>query len=272
MLCMPVMCMADVHPAIPGTPRLPEDTTGQYADVNGARIWYATWGFHPDSYPVLLLHGGLFNSNYFGFLIPVLRAHGYGVIAMDSRAQGRSSYPGGPITYALMEKDVLALLDRLRVRQVNLVGWSDGGIIGLQLAIDHPERLRRLFAFGANTDPSGNIEDADSLPTVIAHTALEQREYLALSPNPESWPRVKTEINQMWKTLPHLTAAQLQGIRVPTTIADGQYDEFIKPEHTPYIAAQIPHATLLVLPTVSHFAMIQDPHAFNRDVLEFLAR
>jgi pimeloyl-ACP methyl ester carboxylesterase len=89
---------------------------------------------------VLLLRGGLFNSNYFAFLIPVLCARGYGVIAMDSRAQGRSSYPGGPITYAPMEEDVLALLDRLRVRQVNLVGWSDGGIIGLQLAIDHPER------------------------------------------------------------------------------------------------------------------------------------
>jgi pimeloyl-ACP methyl ester carboxylesterase len=107
---------------------------------------------------------------------------------------------------------------------------------------------------------------------VIAHTALEQREYLALSPNPESWPRVKTEINQMWKALAHLTTAQLQGIRLPTTIADGQYDEFIKPEHTRCIAAQIPHATLVILPKVSHFAMIQDPQAFNRDVLEFFAR
>jgi pimeloyl-ACP methyl ester carboxylesterase len=270
----PDPCPADPHPAIPITPPLPADTIGQYVVSNGSRIWYARWGSDNPAkrVPVLLLHGGLLNSNYFGSLIPVLLAHQYTVIAMDSRGQGRSSYAGGPITYQLMEQDVLALLDLLKIPAVSLVGWSDGGIIGIELAITRPDRLQRLFAFGANTYPAGNIEDADSLPTVVAHAALEQREYQALSPHPESWPQVRSAIHHMWGALPRITTAQLNSIRIPTTIADGQYDEFIKPEHTRYIAAQIPRASLVMIPDASHFAMIQEPDAFSRAVLEFLAR
>jgi pimeloyl-ACP methyl ester carboxylesterase len=263
---------ADTHPAIPATPLLPAGTLNQYAEVNGCRIWYARWGSdRPGSRgPVLLLHGGLFNSSYFGELIPVLVAHQFAVIAMDSRAQGRSSYPGGSISYKLMEQDVLALLDYLHIPSVSVVGWSDGGIIGIELAARHPERLQRVFAFGANTEPSGNIENADSLPAIIAHASVEQREYQALSPHPESEGQVRSAIIHMWGTLPHITATQLRSIRVPTTIADGEYDEFIKPEHTRYIAAQIPGARLVIIPNTSHFAMIQDPQAFSRAVLEFL--
>jgi pimeloyl-ACP methyl ester carboxylesterase len=270
----PPPCAADPHPAIPVTPPLPADPVGQYVASNESRIWYARWDCDSpkERVPVLLLHGGLLNSDYFGALIPVLLAYQYTVIAMDSRGQGRSSYAGGPITYQLMEQDVLALLDVLHIPTVSLVGWSDGGIIGIELAISHPDRLQRLFAFGANTYPSGNIENADSLPTVVAHAALEESEYRALSPHPERWPQVRAAINYMWGSLPQITTAQLNSIRIPTTIAAGQYDEFIKPEHTRYIAAQIPGARLVILPTASHFAMIQEPEAFSRAVLEFLAR
>jgi pimeloyl-ACP methyl ester carboxylesterase len=127
-----------------------------------------------------------------------------------------------------------------------------------------------VFAFGANTEPSGNIENADSLPTIIAHAAVEQREYQTLSPHPESEAQVRSAIIHMWGTLPQITAAELRTIRVPTIVADGEYDEFIKPEHTRYIAAQIPGAKLVTIPNTSHFAMIQDPQAFSREVLEFL--
>ena len=256
---------------IPPTPALPPGTTDRYATVNGARIWYAEWGERAESEPVLLLHGGRFNTNYYGYLIPVLIAHRYRVIAMDSRGQGRSTRPPGPISYDLMASDVLGLLDNLQVPKVSLVGWSDGGIIAIDLAIRHPDRLRRLFAFGANADPAGQIAGADDLPSVVAHTAIEQNEYRALSPTPEGWNSLSAAINTMWSTLPQFTARQLHSIRVPTTIADGQYDEFIKPEHTRYMAAQIPGARLVILPRTSHFAMLQDPANFNDAVLRFLA-
>ena len=217
-----------------------------------------------------MLHGGLLNSNYFGYLIPALTAGGYSVIAVDSRSQGRSPYSGAPITYDAMERDVLALLDHLQIERVNLVGWSDGGITGLQLAMHHPERLSRLYAFGANTHPSGNIEDTDSMPTMVAHAAVEREEYLAVSPTAAHWDQVRAAVVLMWRTLPAITGEELRSIRVPTTVSVGQYDECIKPEHTRYIAAQIPHSALTILPNVSHFAMVQQPAIFNQAVLAFL--
>jgi pimeloyl-ACP methyl ester carboxylesterase len=255
---------------LPATPSLPPGTAGQRAMINGAQLWYAEWGSHNKGVPVLLLHGGSLNSNYFGQLVPTLVKHGYLVIAMDSRGQGRSTRGDGSITFHMMAADVLELLDRLLIRQVSLVGWSDGGIIGLDLAIHHPERLHRLFAFGANADLSGIDEHAEAAPLVAAFEARAKVEYRQLSPTPDDWESFKATMEQMWNTLPAFTREQLGSIRVPTTIADGQHDEIIKPEHTLYLAAAIPNAKLVILPDVSHFAILQDPPAFSAAVLDFL--
>ncbi len=257
--------------SIPSAPCLPEGAVEQYAAVNGTRIWHAKWTGTAQRDPVLLLHGGLMNSNYFGYLVPALTAQGYSVIAVDSRSQGRSPHLEAPITYDAMEQDIVALLDGLQIRQVSLVGWSDGGIVGLQLAIDHPQRLRRLYAFGANTHPSGNIADTDAMPSMVAHAALEEQEYRAMSPTPTRWRQVRAAVAEMWRTLPAITDDQLRSIRVPTTVSVGRHDECIKPEHTRHIAAQIPGSRLVVLPDVSHFAMLQEPAVFNQSVLEFLS-
>jgi pimeloyl-ACP methyl ester carboxylesterase len=171
----------------------------------------------------------------------------------------------------MMATDVLKLLDLLHLRQVSLVGWSDGGIIGLDLAINHPERLHGLFAFGANADLSGTFdEQAEKAPVVVAFEARAEEEYRQLSPTPNDWESFQTMMNKMWHTLPNFTPEQLRSIRVTTTIGDGEYEEIIKPEHTRYLAATIPNAKLVILPDVSHFAVLQDPGAFSAAVLDFL--
>lgn len=255
---------------LPPTPSLPAGTVGHHAMINGARLWYAEWGTHNKGTPVLLLHGGGLNSNYFGHLIPVLVRHGYHVIAMDSRGQGRSTLGKGPLTYRLMARDVVKLLNFLHVRRVSLVGWSDGGIIGLELAIHDPKRLRRLFAYGANSNPSGTYKNASKSPVVKEFFARAKKEYRELSPTPNGWKTFLAVASKMWRTEPNFTRKQLESIRVPTTIADGQYEEIIKPEDTRYMAATIPHAKLVILPNVSHFAILQDPAEFNAAVLNFL--
>lgn len=270
MLPLPAAHSTERWQTLPPTPSLPAGTVGHRAMINGALLWYAEWGMHESGVPVLLLHGGPLNSNYFGLLIPVLVRHGYRVIAMDSRGQGRSGRTPGPITYHMMANDVIRLLDLLHVRQVSLVGWSDGGIIGLDLAIHHPGRLRRLFAFGANADTAGIYANADKAPLVIAFVARARKEYRQLSPTPGDWDSFIAVMGHMWLTEPDFTAAQLRSIRVPTTIADGEYERIIKPEHTRYLAATIPHARLVILPDVSHFAILQDPAEFNAAVLSFL--
>ena len=85
---------------------------------------------------------------------------------LDSRGHGRSTRTETPIGYDLMASDVLALMDK-RIPKAALVGWSDGAIIGLDIAIHHPERLTRLFAFAANSDPSG-VKDVSQSPVFTA--------------------------------------------------------------------------------------------------------
>jgi pimeloyl-ACP methyl ester carboxylesterase len=127
---------------LPPTPRLPNNAIKSgYAPVNGVKIWYSVFG---RGKPVMLLHGGLANSNYWGHLVPALSSR-YQVIVMDSRGHGRSTRSSEPIGYDLMASDVLAVMDYLKIEKAALVGWSDGAIIGLDIAINHSERLTRLF-------------------------------------------------------------------------------------------------------------------------------
>ena len=250
---------------LPPTPRLPPATQSGYVSVNGIRIWYAEFGHGA---PVILLHGGLANSSYWGNLVPALSPH-YRVIVMDSRGHGRSSRNADPFGYDLMASDVLGLMDHLHVRKAALVGWSDGAILGLDIAMHHPERLTELFAFAANSDPSG-VKDVNRSPVFTAFIRRARDEYQAVSPTPRQYDSFVAQIEMMWATQPHWTAADLGGIKVPTWIVDADRDEAIRRENTLFMADHIPNARLLVQPGVSHFSFLQDPEQFNRDVLQFL--
>jgi len=114
---------------LPPTPSLPTPDKSGHAPVNGISIWYATFGSGP---PVILLHGGLANSNYWGNQVPEL-ARDHRVIVMDSRGHGRSTRDSRPFGYTLMASDVIGLMDHLGIPQAAIVGWSDGAIIGLSL-------------------------------------------------------------------------------------------------------------------------------------------
>jgi pimeloyl-ACP methyl ester carboxylesterase len=252
----------------PPTPTLPRAQQSGLAPVNGVRIWYAVFGAGE---PVLFLHGGLVNANYWGDQVPVLARH-YRVIVMDSRGHGRSSRDARPIAYDLMASDVLLLLDYLHIEKTAIIGWSDGAIVGLEIAIHHPERLTKLFAFAANSDPSGVRDDVGRSPVFSAVVARAAREYATLSPTPRAFRAFSAQITHMWDTEPHFTGAQLGGIRLPVWIVDGDHDEAIKRENTLYMADHIPGACLLIQPGVGHFSFLQDPEQFTRDVEHFLAR
>jgi hypothetical protein len=107
--------------SLPPTPSLPKAEQSGYAPVNGIKIWYAVFG---RGEPVILLHGGLANSNYWGNQVPALAKH-YQVVVMDSRGHGRSSRNEQPFGYDLMASDVVALMDYLKIRKAAIVGWSD---------------------------------------------------------------------------------------------------------------------------------------------------
>jgi pimeloyl-ACP methyl ester carboxylesterase len=251
---------------LPPTPSLSQPEQSGLAPVNGIKIWYATFG---RGEPVILLHGGLANSNDWGLQVPAL-AEKYRVIVMDSRGHGRSSRDDKPYGYELMASDVLALMDFLKISRAAVVGWSDGAILGLDIAIRHPERLTKLFAFAANSDPSG-VKDIARSPVFSAFIARAEKEYQLLSPTSDRYKSFLEQIGKMWETQPNYTAEQLQGITVPTWIVDGDHDEAIKRENTEFMASRIPDCGLLIQPAVSHFSFLQDPQQFTDDVLHFLA-
>jgi pimeloyl-ACP methyl ester carboxylesterase len=251
---------------LPPTPDLPKPEISGVADIDGVHIWYAVFG---QGSPVVLVHGGMGNSNYWGLQIPAL-ARQYQVIVLDSRGHGRSRHTSEPITYHLMATDVLALMEKLNIPKAALVGWSDGAIIGLDIAINHPERLTKLFAFAANSDPSG-VKDVSKSPTFNAYSNRTREEYQKLSPAPAEFKAFSDQLDKMWEGEPHFSDEQLRSIKVPTWIVDGDRDEVIKREDTDHMAALIPGAGELILPEVSHFALLQDPVQFNEALLHFLS-
>jgi pimeloyl-ACP methyl ester carboxylesterase len=253
---------------LPPTPSLPKAEKSGTAPVNGIRIWYAEFG---KGEPVLFVHGGLANSNYWGHQVRALVAAHYRVIVMDSRGHGRSTRNDEPYGYDLMASDVIGLLDYLKIEKVALVGWSDGAIIGLDIAMHHPERLSKLFAFAANIDPSG-VTDSSNSPVVKKYIARAGREYVALSPTPNDYQAFLAQITHMWNSEPHWTKADFAKITVPTWIVDGDHDEMINHDQPRTMADWTPGAGLLIEPDVSHFAFLQDPEQFNRDVLHFLKK
>ena len=250
---------------LPPTPSLPSAAQSGYAEINGVKIWYAVFGH---GQPVLLLHGGLANSNYWGNLVPAL-SNDYQVVVMDSRGHGRSSRSSEPLGYDLMASDVLALMDFLKLDKAAIIGWSDGAIIGLDVAIHHPERLTKLFAFAANSDPDG-VADVSQSQVFNAYMARAKAEYQNLSPTPAEYDSFMAQVTKMWETQPHFTAENLHGIRTTTWIVDGDHDEAIKRSNTLFMADQIPGSGLLIQPKVSHFSFLQDATQFNADVLHFL--
>ena len=253
---------------LPPTPTLPKAERSGYAPVNGIKLWYAVFG---QGEPVVFLHGGLANSDYWGLQVPAVAQH-YQVIVMDSRGHGRSTRDSRPFGYDLMADDVVGLLDYLAVQQAAVIGWSDGGILGLDLAIRYPARVAKVFAFAANTDPSGVVDGVEKNPTFAAFIARAGREYQILSPTPSDYTGFVDAISRMWATQPNWTVRQLRAISPPVEVVDGDHDEAIKREHTEHIAASIPGAGLLILPNTSHFAFLQDPDAFTWHILHFLAQ
>ena len=258
LLASPLMAQ-DRWMSIPRPAPMPTPVATGMAPVNGIQMYYATYGAGD---PVLLIHGGLgFGDIWSAQVTDLMKDHL--VIVADSRGHGRSTRTEAPFGYDLMASDYLALLDYLKLEKVDLVGWSDGGIIGLDIAMNHPERLKHLFAQAANITTDG-VNPAVNTDTVFGSYITWMSEvYPKVSPTPDQFDAFVTQIGTMWATQPNWTNAQVAAIAVPTAIVVGDHDEAILPDHTAKIASLIPGAKLVILPQVSHFAMLQDPASYS---------
>jgi pimeloyl-ACP methyl ester carboxylesterase len=235
------------------------------ADVNGVSIYYETYGSGP---PLLLLHGAMGFLETMHYFIPVLVST-HTVIAIDSRAQGRSTDSAAPISYALMGDDMIKLMNALGIRQADVIGWSDGGIIGLDMAMKHPDRVRRLIAIGANYDVDG-IPPKELDPNALRTVAEQVRPfYENVAPDPGHFTTLEKKILTMVTTQPHYTLAELGRIRARTLIVAGDHDMILR-KHTDSLARAIPGAREIIVPDATHFGPLEKPDLYQAIAVKFL--
>lgn len=252
------------HPA--ATPTIP----GQTVSLNGADIYFVVYG---SGDPVVLVHGGFAHGGVFSHQIPALVDAGYQAIVIDSRGHGHSSHGPEPLSYELMASDVLGVMDHLGIEKADLVGWSDGAIIGLELGIHEPERLKKVVAYGANFIPEG-FHDATPTPELDAFFASffgqMAADYAQFAPDPNEMDILGDEMSTLYTMAPNFTEDQIRSISTPFLILDGADEEFISPDQPERLAEWMPNATLILMPDVGHFAPVQQPEEFTRIVLEYL--
>ena len=238
---------------------------GRRARVNGVSIYYELYGAGP---PVLLLHGaGGFLETMHYFISALAPTHT--VVAIDSRAQGRSTDSAAPLSYAQMGDDMIKLMDALQLKQVDVVGWSDGGIIGLDMAMKHPERVRRLIAIGANYDVDGVPPKDLSAQTIQTAAAQVKPFYDNVAPDPARFPILVNKIVTMLTHEPHYTIAELGRIRARTLIVAGEHDMILR-KHTDSLAHAIPGAKEIIVPRASHFGPLETPEVYEQLAVRFL--
>lgn len=248
--------------ARPATPYGNNPVAGHTVEVNGIRLYYEIYG---KGAPLVVLHGNGGDISAMRFQIEHFRAHRQ-VIAIDSRGCGRSEPGSGRLTYTQMADDVAALLKLRRAPPADVIGWSDGGITALLLALLHPDVVRRIAISGANLSPEDLApDDLAGMTTELKHAEL----MLAAGDRSQPWATVGQNL-QLMVTQPHITTADLARITIPVLVLAGEHD-LIPAAHTRRIAAGLPHAQLHIFPGAGHDALLGVPDAFNTAVGQFFS-
>ncbi|HYJ70152.1 MAG TPA: alpha/beta hydrolase [Nocardioidaceae bacterium] len=236
-----------------------------YAPVNGLQLYYEIHG--SGGTPLLLLHGGLFNIDLqFSELLPAL-AQTRQVIAVDFQAHGRTGDIDRPLTSANLASDVVALLQYLEISEVDVFGFSVGGAVTMELAIKHPDLVRKVIVSSVSFDPDGdrpeNAEVVGEMTVdMIAGTPMEQ-DYLAKSPNPDKLQDLLNKLGKYDEGSRGWSDDEVRQIAAPTLITVGDCDA-VKMEHAVRFLqlrggdvngdfVGVPDSQLAVFPGTTHF-------------------
>ncbi|WP_449281052.1 alpha/beta fold hydrolase [Leucobacter sp.] len=228
--------------------------------------------------PVLLLHGGFCSLESLRAQSEAL-APRYRVLAYERPGHGRSPDVEGEYDYARDVADAVAYLDAQGVGSAHVIGYSDGAIIGLLLARDHPERVRSLVAISANLDPSAftHSEAAAEVPVLQELASgseespdAERAHYERLSPDgPAHAEVVLGKLFRLWTSQPRIDPASLGRVIAPVLVMSGDRDT-IRPDHSLLIAASIPGAQLCIVPGATHGLVAERPEFISGVIREFL--
>lgn len=231
---------------------------GHYLNTRGIKLYYESYG-HGEALLMLHINGG--SMKLFSNQIPYF-AKNYHVIAVDSRAHGKTVDTRDSLTFEMMADDFSALLDSLHLKKCYVIGWSDGGISGLVLAMRHPDKVKKLAVSGPNLWP----DTTALVPFVydyLKNTADSLKKLPATADNKNQLKIVELDLLE-----PHIKLGQLHAIKCPTLVIGGDHDG-IPTQHLLDIYKNIPQAYLWIVPNSSHFVATSKKDQFNARVSEF---
>lgn len=235
--------------------------TGKYLNTRGFKMYYEIYG---KGKPLLIIHGNGGSIKDFSNQIPYFLKE-YKVILADSRAQGKSIDTGDSLNYEMMADDLNALLDELHLDSCYVIGWSDGGVNGLLLAIRHPEKVKKLAVTGANLWPDSTAVE----PSLYRWLAAEVDSLSKVNQTPEIKNQYK--LMAMMTKEPNITVEQLHTIKCPTLVIGGDHDALL-PKHTLLIAEAIPQSYLWIIPNSGHSTPINYAKQFNETIDDFFKK
>ena len=236
---------------------------GNYAEVNGLNMYYE---IHGTGRPLVALHGVYMTVERMGEVVPSL-AETRQVIAVELQGHGHTADIDRPLSYEQMADDAAALLRHVGIEQADVFGYSMGGAAALQVAIRHPEVVRKLVVASASyTSEGAHPELMEMIPSItpeaFAGTPIEE-EYLRTAPNPDDFPTLVAKLKRLDMEPFAWPQEDIRGIAAPTLLVVGDSDA-IRLEHAVEMfrllgggvmgdLAGLPKSRLAVLPGTTHF-------------------
>ena len=253
-----LVCMGSIHLLCAQTPSSlnygDNKEAGGYKKVNGINMYYEIYG---TGRPLLFLHGNGGSIKSARAKIEYFKKY-FQVIAIDSRGHGKSIDTAKELTYVQMAKDINVLLDSLHIDSAYISGQSDGGILGILLAIHYPAKVAKLATYGANLFP-GKKAIVDEIDKLVMDTVKATK-----NPNTK-------RLYSLLAYQPNITEKDLQKIKCPVLIMSGDRD-VIRLEHSISIFNNIPNSNLFVMPGATHFGTVEKPELYNMIMMDFLNR
>jgi pimeloyl-ACP methyl ester carboxylesterase len=253
-----------------------------YVNVGALEMYYER---HGEGHPLVLLHGAFGTiESCFARLLPTL-ARRFEVIAIELQGHGRTRDIARRLTYEDMSADTAALLEALDIPCAHCVGYSMGGAVGLQLALDRPELVDHLvFAGGASFDPSGVypelMADFESFDPHQLDGSRWHQAYREVAPDPDAWIPLVVKLNELDRSGHSWPRDQLAALQAPTLLINGDAD-IVRPEHAVEMfrilgggalddLVGVRQAQLALLPGTSHEGVLDRVEWLSSMILDFL--
>jgi len=236
----------------------------EYVNVRGHNLYSYEW--ENDGEAVLLLHGGLSKTSSWDYIMVPPLEDNFHIFAYDRTAHGFTGDQEGSLHFAFQTREAIAFLEDVVKSPAHLIGWSDGGIIALLIAILRPDLVKSIVAIGANYHFNGVSQIFEEVEISLE----DQAEYNLISPDaPHTLLEKTNRMHAIWNSEPTLTLTQISTIQCPVLVLVGD-DDVINHSHTVELYEALPFGQLAIIPGSSHVVVKEKPELMNAVILQFL--